>query len=139
MSLPVRRVGMRDNLVMLGNHHMPAGKRHWRSDAAAFAITDYHGTPLLWVEGKEVVGEMAMTVAKPTYAGRGGETVAPLANETLMWFEVVKIGGAPMVRTWWARGENVDRTNKVARLEIIDTKNWRTRFAELLKLMDWTA
>lgn len=141
--LAIRRVGLRDNLLMLGNHHMPAGKRHWRSDASAFAITDYHGTPLVWAEttgGKtEIVGEMAVTVAKPTYAGRGGGAVAPLANETLVWFEVVKIGGAPMVRTWWARGKNIDRTNKVARLEIIDVKNWRTRFAELLQLMDWTA
>lgn len=139
MSLPIRRVGMRDNLVMLGNHHMPAGKRHWRSDASAFAVTDYHGTPLIWVEGQEVVGEMAVTVAKPTYAGRGGEAVAPLANETLVWFEVVKIGGAPMIRTWWAKGSDTVRTQKVARLEIVDVKTWRTRFAELLKLMDWTA
>lgn len=139
MSLPIRRVGMRDNLLMLGNHHMPAGKRHWRCDKNAFAITDYHGTPLVWSEGDHIVGEMSVTVAKPTYAGRGGAAVAPLANETLMWFEVVKIGGAPMVRTWWAKGENTERTCKVARLEIIDVKNWRTRFAELLKLMDWTA
>lgn len=143
MSLPIRRVGLRDNLLMLGNHHMPQGRRHWRCDLGAFAITDYHGTPLVWAEttgGKtEIVGEMSVTVAKPTYAGRGGESVAPLSNETLMWFEVVKIGGAPMVRTWWAKGENVERTMKVARLEIIDPKTWKTRFGELLKLMDWAS
>lgn len=130
---------MRDNLMMLGNHHMPAGRRHWRSDANAFAITDYHGTPLLWREGDEIVGEMSLTVAKPIYAGRGGETFTPFANETLKWFEVVKIGGAPMVRTWWAKGRDLDRTMRVARLEIIDPKTWPARFGQLLKLMDWAS
>lgn len=139
MSLPIRRVGLRDSVLMLGNHHMPAGKRHWRCDASSFAIVDYHGTPLVWIEGQEVVGEMSATVAKPTYAGKGGEAVTPLANETLVWFEVVKLGGAPMVRTWWAKGRNLDRTMKVARLEIIDPKTWQRRFAELLKLMDWAS
>jgi hypothetical protein len=139
MSHPIRRVGLRDNLMMLGNHHMPAGRRHWRCDKGAFAITDYHGNPLVWAEGDQIVGEMAVTVAKPRYAGRGGEAVAPLANETLVWFEVVKIGGAPMVRTWWAKGTDIERTMKVARLEIIDPKKWQARFAELLKLMDWAS
>lgn len=135
MRHPVRTVAMRDGLMMTGNHHMPQGKRHWRSDASAFAITDYHNTPLLWVEGNEVVGEMALTVSKPQYAGGG--TVSPLANETLLWFEVVRIGGVPMIRTWWARGRNVDRTQRVARLEILDVNSWPERMKQLLQLMGW--
>lgn len=137
MSHPIRRVGLRDNLLMIGNHHMPAGKRHWRCDLGAFAITDYHGTPQVWIEGREVVGEMSATVAKPVHAGKGGEAVSPLAHEALLYFEVGKKGGFPIVRTWWARGKNVERTMKVCREELIDPKTWQRRFTELLKLMDW--
>jgi len=125
---------MRDGLMMLGNHTMPPGKRHWRSDAAAFAIVDYHGTPMLWVEGNEVVGEMALTVAKPELL-KGAPDV--LSNETLLFFEVVRIGGSPMIRTWWARGKNVERTQRVARLEILDVKTWPERMKQLMQLMGW--
>lgn len=134
MSLPIRRVAMRDGLMMLGNHHMPPGKSVWRSDASAFAITDFHGTPLLWIEGDQVVGELALTVAKPEQL-RG--TPSPLSNETLLFFEVVRISGVPMIRTWWARGKNIERTQRIARLEILDVKTWPERMKQLLQLMGW--
>lgn len=130
----VRKVGMRDDVMMVGTHTVPPGRRHWRSDASAFAIVDYHGTPLMWVEGDQVVGEMALVMPKPKYAGRGEE---PLATDTLLWFEVVKIGGMPMIRTWWARGKNTERTQRVAKLEILEVKTWPERVRQLLQLMGW--
>lgn len=141
MSLPIRRVAIREGLLMHGNHAMPAGKRHWRSDAAAFQITDYRNTPLLWIEqvgGKvEVVGEMSLTMPKLTYTSKFGPQAVPSANETLLWFEVIKIDNMPVVRTWWARGKNVDRTQRVARLEVLDVNKWPERMKQLLQLMGW--
>lgn len=133
MSHPIRRVGMREHLMMVGNHHMSQGKRHWRSDAAAFAITDFHGSPLLWVEGLEVVGEMSLTIPKPQSA------TSPAANETLLWFEVVPVSGSPMIRTWWAQGKNAGRTQRVCRAELLDAKTWPERLRQLLQLMNWVS
>jgi hypothetical protein len=136
-QLPIRTVAMRDGLMMVGDHAMPAGRRHWRATASAFVIVDYHRTPLLWIEGDQVVGDMALTVAKP-HLDRGKPVIAlPADNETLLWFEVVRVRGLPMIRTWWARGENVDRTQRVARLELLDLKTWPERMRQLLQLMDW--
>lgn len=137
MSLPVRRVGMRDHLMMVGNHHMPPGRRHWRSDAGAFAITDFRGTPLLWVEGDYVVGEMSLTVAKPKLDRGNGLPAVPNPNETLLWFELVSVSGLPMIRTWWAIGKNIDHTMRKARLELFDQKAWPERMRQLLQLMKW--
>jgi hypothetical protein len=137
LSHPVRRVGMRDHLLMVGNHHMPLGKRHWRSDAAAFAITDFRGTPMLWVEGNYVIGEMSLTVAKPQLEHGSGVPAVPNDNETLLWFEAVSVGGLPMIRTWWAIGENIDRTMRRARLELFDRKTWPERMRQLLQMMKW--
>lgn len=133
----VRTVAMRDGLMMVGDHSVPAGKRHWRSSAGAFAIVDYHGTPLLWIEGDKVVGDLALTVAKPAMI-RGKPCIIEAENdEHLLWFEVVRVKGAPMIRTWWARGENIDRTQRVARLELLDLKTWPERMKQLLQLMNW--
>lgn len=129
---------MRDGLMMLGNHHVPPRKRHWRSDASAFAITDYHGTPLLWVEGNQVVGELALTVAKPELQRGKPQLAMPSKDETLLWFEVVPVKGLPMLRTWWAKGKNIDRTQRVARLELLDMKTWPERMRQLMQLMNWT-
>lgn len=128
---------MREGLMMLGNHHVPPGKRHWRADASSFAITDYHGTPLLWVEGGEVVGDLALTVAKPELQHGKPVLAMPGDNESLAWFEVVKVKGLPMIRTWWAKGKNIDRTQRVARLELLDMKSWPERFRQLMQLMNW--
>jgi hypothetical protein len=137
MGLSLRTVAMRDGLVMVGDHAMPAGRRHWRATASAFAITDYHRTPLLWIEGDQVVGDMALTVASPEMQRGKPAIVEPGDNETLLWFEVVRVKGLPMVRTWWARGANVDRTQRVARLELLDLKAWPDRMRQLLQLMNW--
>lgn len=136
-QLPIRSVAMRDGLMMVGDHAMPAGRRHWRATASAFAITDFHKNPLLWIEGDQVVGDMALTVAKPQYAGHCDPGVTSFGDETLLWFEVVRQGGMPMLRTWWARGKNIDRTQRVARLEILDLKTWPERLRQLLQLMNW--
>lgn len=133
----VRKVAMRDGLMMVGNHTMPPGRRHWRSDASAFAIIDYHGSPLLWVEGDKVVGEMSLTVAKPKLDRGNGLPVVPSPNETLLWFEMVSVSGLPMIRTWWATGKNVERTMRRARLELFDVKAWPERMKQLLQLMKW--
>lgn len=133
----IRTVAMRDGLMMVGNHHLLPGQRHWRSDAAAFAIVDYHGTPLLWKDGDQIVGEMSLTVAKPEFDRGRPKIVTPLENETLLWFEVVRVKGIPMIRTWWARGKNVDQTQRVARLEALDIKAWPERMKQLLQLMNW--
>jgi hypothetical protein len=135
--LDTRKVAMRDGLMMVGNHHMPPGRRHWRADAASFAIIDYHGTPLLWVEGDKVVGSMSLTVAKPQLDRGTGLPVTPNPNETLLWFEAVKVNGLPMIRTWWAVGKNVDHTMRKARLELFDLKTWPERMKQLLQLMKW--
>jgi hypothetical protein len=136
-ALPIRTVAMRDGLMMVGDHAMPAGRRHWRATASAFAIVDYHGTPLLWIEGDQVVGDMALTVAAPELVKGKPVVATPGENETLLWFEVVRIKGLPMIRTWWARGRNVDRTQRAARLELLDLKTWPERMRELLQLMNW--
>lgn len=136
-SSPIRTIAMREGLVMVGNHTMPPGKRHWRAAASSFAITDYHKTPLLWVEGDEVVGDMAITVPKPQDAGRGGTETPIASNETLVWFEVIRLGGMPVIRTWWARGENIDRTQRVWRIETFDPKTGPERLRQLLQLMGW--
>lgn len=136
-SLPIRTVAMRDGLMMVGDHAMPAGRRHWRATASAFSIVDYHRTPLLWVEGGQVVGDMALTVAAPEIV-RGKPIIASAGqDESLLWFEVVRVRGLPMIRTWWARGRNVERTQRVARLELIELKTWPDRMRELLQLMNW--
>jgi hypothetical protein len=131
---------MRDHLMMVGNHHMPPGRRHWRSDASAFALTDFRGTPMLWVEqdrgGVFVVGEMSLTVAKPQFDRGNGLPAVPNANERLLWFEAVRVGGLPMIRTWWAVGK-VDQTMRRARLELFDKKTWPERSMQLLQMMDW--
>ena len=137
MPAALRTVAMRDHLMMVGNHHMPPGRRHWRSDAGAFAITDYRGTPMLWVEGAYVVGDISLTVAKPHMDRGNGLPAAPNPNETLLWFEIVSSAGLPMIRTWWAIGPNVDRTMRQARLELFDAKNWIGRVGQLLKMMKW--
>ena len=133
-ALPLRTVAIRENLVMVGDHEMPAGRRHWRVTASAFAITDYHKTPLIWVEGDQVVGDMAVTVPKPQH---GGIVASPAANEILLWFEVIRLGGMPVLRTWWARGRNVDRTQRVWRVETFNPKVWPERMKQLLQLMGW--
>lgn len=136
-QLPIRTVAMRDGLRMVGDHAMPAGRRHWRATASAFAIVDYHNTPLLWVEGDQVVGDMALTVASPEMQ-RGKPVLAmPGEEETLIWFEVVRVKGLPMIRTWWASGANVDRAQRIARLEMLDLKTWPERMRQLLQLMNW--
>ncbi len=141
MSRPIRRVAIREGLLMHGDHAMPAGKRHWRATASSFQITDYRNTPLLWFEQlgglPEVVGEMSLTMPKPTYTGKFGQQAVPLANETLLWFEVIKVDNMPMIRTWWARGRNIERTNRVARLEILNVNTWPERMKQLLQLMGW--
>lgn len=134
---PLRKVAMRDGLMMVGNHHMLQGKRHWRSDAGAFAVIDYHGTPMLWVEGGEIVGEMSLTVAKPQLDKGNGLPVIPNTNETLLWFEMVNVSGLPMIRTWWAVGKNIDHTMRKARLELFDKKTWPERMKQLLQMMKW--
>lgn len=134
---PLRKVAMRDGLMMVGNHHMPPGRRHWRSDAGAFAIIDYHGMPMLWIEGGEIVGEMALTVAKPQLDKGNGLPVTPNPNETLLWFELVKVAGLPMIRTWWAVGRNIDQTMRKARLELFDQKTWPERLKQLFQMMKW--
>lgn len=126
---------MRDGLMMRGNHHMPAGKRHWRSDAGAFAITDAHKNPMLWIEGNEVVGDISLTIAKPQYLGTGCPDIQ--SNETLLRFEVGKVGGMPVILTWWARGKNVEHTQRVCRSEILDPKTYQERMKQLLQLMNW--
>lgn len=128
---------MRDGLMMVGDHTVPEGKRHWRATASAFAIVDYHGTPLLWIEGGQVVGDLALTVAKPAFARGQPEIVERHDDEHLLWFEVVPVRGVPMIRTWWARGANIDRTQRIARLEAFDLKTWPERMKQLLQLMGW--
>ncbi len=141
MSLPIRRVAIREGLLMHGDHAMPAGKRHWRASAASFQLTDYRNTPLMWVEqvGGEVqvVGDMSLTMPMPTYTGKFGLPYTPGPNETLLWFEVIKVDNLPVIRTWWARGRNVDRTQRVARLEIIDVKTAPERLRQLMQMMGW--
>lgn len=133
-AMPIRTVAMREQLLMVGDHTMPPGRRHWRATASAFAIVDYHNTPLLWIEGDQVVGDMALTVPKPH---QGGPAASIAANETLLWFEVVRMGGMPVLRTWWARGDNVDRTQRVWKVETFDQKTWPERLRQLLQLMGW--
>lgn len=133
-ALPIRTVAMREQLLMVGDHAMPQGRRHWRATASAFAIVDYHNTPLLWIEGDQVVGDMAITIPKPQH---GGAVLSVAANETLLWFEVVRMGGMPVLRTWWARGKNVDRTQRVWKVETFDPKTWPERMKQLLQLMGW--
>ena len=137
--LPIRHVAMRDGLMMTGDHHLPPGRQQWRCTASAFAITDYHKNPMLWIEGNQVVGEMSLTVAKPQYAGRADPGITPNSNQTLLWFEVVCLGGIPMIRTWWALGWNIERTQRVARLEILDVNTWPERMKQLLQLMGWVS
>lgn len=141
MSGAIRRVAMREALLMHGDHEMPAGKRHWRATASSFAITDYRNTPLLWIEQLggvvQVVGEMSLTMPKLTYTGRFGPQAMPGPNETLLWFEVIKVDNMPVIRTWWARGENVDRTQRVAKLEILDVKTAPERLRQLMQMMGW--
>jgi hypothetical protein len=137
MGHPVRTVAMRDGLMMRGNHHMPAGRRHWRADASSFRLVDEFGTALLWVDGNEVVGDIGMTVAKPQFDRGNGLPVIPNANETLLSFALVQQGGLPMIRTWWAVGKNVDRTMRKARLELFNPKTWPERSLQLLQMMKW--
>ena len=141
MAGPIRRVAMREGLLMHGNHEMPAGKRHWRADASSFQITDYRNTPLMWIEQDgghvQAVGEMSLTMPKLQYTGKFGPLAVPAPNETLLWFEVIKVDNMPVVRTWWARGANVERTQRVARLEILDVKTWPERMKQLLQMMGW--
>lgn len=137
-SPAIRTVAMRDGLLMVGNHHMPPGRRHWRSDASAFAITDYRGTPMLWIEGGYVVGDLSLTVAKPQLERGNGLPAEPAGpDESLLWFEMVRVGGLPMIRTWWAVGRNVDHTMRKARLELFDAKTWPERIRQLLQMMKW--
>lgn len=133
---------MRLDLSMIGNHHMPPGRRHWRADASSFALIDQFDQPQLWIEGPgieniDVVGEMAMTVAKPVFDRGNGLPVIPNANETLLGFGLVRQNGLPMIRTWWAVGKNVDRTMRRARLELFNAKTWPERLNQLLQMMGW--
>lgn len=141
MSRPIRRVAIREGLLMHGDHSMPLGKRHWRATASSFLLTDYRDTPLVWIENcgptTQVVGDMSLTMPKLTYTGKFGPPAVPAANETLLWFDVIKIDNMPVIRTWWARGKNVDRTQRVARLEIIDVKSAPERIMQLLQMMGW--
>lgn len=135
MSHPVRTVAMRDGLMMRGNHHMPAGKRHWRADARSFRLIDEWGVPRVWVEGDEVVGDIGITVAKPQFDRGNGLPVIPFLNETLLSFAIVQENGLTMIRTWWAVGKNVDHTMRRARLELFNAKTWPERMKQLLQLM----
>lgn len=132
---------MREGLLMHGDHAMPPGKAHWRATASSFMISDYRNTPMIWTEQRggitEIVGKMDVTMPKLTYTGKFGPQAVPGQNETLLWFEVIKVDNLPVIRTWWARGWNVDRTMRVARLEILDPKTCSERFKQLLKMMGW--
>lgn len=127
-----RAVAMREGLLMVGDHTMPPGRRHWQATASAFAITDYHGTPLLWINGDKVVGDMSLTMPKPTY--RGHPSRLP-STAKLLWFEVTPLGGAPVLRTWWAIGKNVARTQRVWCAEVLDLTTWPERSKQLVQLM----
>lgn len=135
MGHPVRTVAMRDGLMMRGNHHMPAGRRHWRADASSFRLIDEFGVPRVWVEGGEVVGDIGITVAKPLFDRGNGLPVIPNANETLLSYAIVRENGLTMIRTWWAVGKNIDHTMRRARLELLNAKTWPERMKQLLQMM----
>lgn len=134
-----RPMALRDGMQMLGDHSS-ANRRHWRVTASAFAILDQHRNPMVWLEGNlsnvQVVGEMACTVAKPTYAGfRPPGLAGGTAVEQLKWFEVIRDAqGRAILRTWWAQGENINRTCRICRDEYFPAR-WGARFQRIRELM----
>ncbi len=139
-QLKIRSVALREGLLMVGNHSIPAGKRHWRADASSFALIDYAGHPYVWIEGgrgAQVVGDMAVTTPKPQFAGATAPEVGPRSNEVLTRFEVLIMGGVPVIRTWWAVGTDLTRTAKNARLEYLDEKTLPERCKQLAALLNW--